>query len=194
MHPWTVEYIQRSLVVELLSAVFFSIFCWDTRIWLPQTLRSPLYQRILHLSIACIHMQTQWLINLYLLAETNVFRVDSLVVHGKARTEKQTDTGNWYCIAGNVRSVHNFAFFEGRAVNAQIKNYHAVFHMQTYWWVWFPGIETWYFSTKRKYHLRAPANIFHYTVYLREGCMPALRLHPHTYSCMVIATDVNHKF
>ncbi len=38
------------------------------------------------------------------------------------------------------------AFFEGRAVNAKIKtgrNSHApVFHMQSYWWVWFPDIET----------------------------------------------------
>ena len=40
----------------------------------------------------------------------------------------------------------NFAFFEGRTVNEESKtgiNSHAsVFHMQSYWWVWFPGIET----------------------------------------------------
>ena len=38
-----------------------------------------------------------------------------------------------YCIAGNFRGVQNFAFFEGRVVNAKIKtriNSHAsVFHM-----------------------------------------------------------------
>ncbi len=46
---------------------------------------------------------------------------------------------------GNFRGVQTFAFFEGRAVNAKIKtriSSHAlVFHMQSYWWVWFPGIE-----------------------------------------------------
>ncbi len=39
----------------------------------------------------------------------------------------------------------NFAFFEGKAVNARNKtgrNSHApVFHMQRLWWVWFLGIE-----------------------------------------------------
>ena len=38
-------------------------------------------------------------------------------------------------IAGNFRGVQNFTFFEGREVNAE------VFHMQSYWWVWFPGTE-----------------------------------------------------
>ena len=50
-----------------------------------------------------------------------------------------------YCIAGTFREVQNFAFFKGRAVNAKIKtgmNSHApVFHIQSCWWVWFPGIE-----------------------------------------------------
>ncbi len=43
------------------------------------------------------------------------------------------------------REVQNFAFFEGTAGNAKIKtgiNPHAlVFHMQSYWWVWFSGIK-----------------------------------------------------
>ena len=37
-----------------------------------------------------------------------------------------------------------FSFFEGRAVNANIKtvmNSHTLaFHMQSYWWMWFPDI------------------------------------------------------
>ena len=39
-----------------------------------------------------------------------------------------------------------FRVFEGRVVNVKIKigiNSHApIFHMQSYWWMWFPGIET----------------------------------------------------
>ena len=54
---------------------------------------------------------------------------------------------------GNFRGMQTFVFFEGRAVNAKIKtriNSHAlVFHMQSYWSVWFPGIEP------RKFLLKA---------------------------------------
>ena len=50
-----------------------------------------------------------------------------------------------YCIAGTFREVQNFTFVEGRAVNVKIKtgmNSHApVFHIQSYWWVWFLGIK-----------------------------------------------------
>ncbi len=35
---------------------------------------------------------------------------------------KHRVTAKEYCIAGNFREVQNFAFFEGRAVNAKIKN------------------------------------------------------------------------
>ena len=39
----------------------------------------------------------------------------------------------------------NLNFFKGRAVNEKIKtginSYAPVFHMQSYWWVWFPDIE-----------------------------------------------------
>ncbi len=41
-----------------------------------------------------------------------------------------------YCIAENFRGMQNFAFFDGRVVDAKIKtgiNSHApVFHMQSY--------------------------------------------------------------
>ena len=55
------------------------------------------------------------------------------------------DKFSHYHIAGNFCGVQKFAFFEGKTVNAKIKtgmNSHApVFYMQSYWWVWFPGIE-----------------------------------------------------
>ncbi len=48
--------------------------------------------------------------------------------------------------SGKFLSGAKFHVFLGQAVNAKIKtgrNSHApVFHMQSYWWVWFPGIKT----------------------------------------------------